>query len=56
MKKKKHIVHWLDCTRLRKGEARYLCNQAIYPNPNKSTLNISEVTCNNCLRKPNRDK
>ena len=55
MRKKKDIVHWLDFAKMKEeGLARYMCNQAIYPNPNKSSMNISEITCNNCLRKPNK--
>jgi len=33
----------------RKGNKRYVCNQAVEPNENKLAKNSNEVTCKNCL-------
>lgn len=48
------IIHWVDFSEFREGRARYMCNRAVYPNPQKSTLNVKEVTCKNCIRPPNK--
>ena len=45
------IIHMLDKNVLDEGKARYVCIHAVYPSPEKSTLDWSKVTCKNCLKK-----
>ena len=51
----KKIMHWLDLALMEHdGLARYVCNQAFYPLASKSTTDVFQVTCKNCLPKPNK--
>jgi len=48
------IIHLLDKNEMRKdGNARYICNYAVYPTFEKSTTEIKKVTCKNCKKKIN---
>jgi len=43
--------HFLDLNEAELGNARYLCNPAVFPDRHKLTLSIGIVTCVNCIKK-----
>ena len=47
--KNKHIKHLLDADSMRmRGEAKYICQGAVYPTFEKSTTSERSVTCSRC--------
>lgn len=42
------IIHALDREEVSNGNARYLCNKAVFPTWFKLTTDLNKVTCKNC--------